>query len=282
MKTIVTHINPDLDAVASVWLIKRFLPGWKEAKIEFHPIGETIDGQPADSNLDILHVDTGGGKLDHHQTGEYLSAAKLCFDYLKTKREGEKLSPLDEQALSEIVEVATQADNARDLKWQEVDTPRFDFYLHNLISGIRGLAGSDKEAMEYGLKGLDAVFHNIKNRIRAEEEIKKGIEFETPWGKALGIESSNQEISWEGEKKGYCLVVRKDPRTGAVRIYARYDKDVNLTDAYNKVRELDPESDWFLHATGKILLNESRCREMRPTKLSLKQIIEIISKAFTS
>lgn len=278
MRKIVTHINPDLDAVTSVWLIKRFLPPWEKAEIIFHPIGETIDGQPADSDPNILYVDTGLGELNHHQTGEYLSAAKLCFDYLKSKRKGEKLSPLDEQALSEIVEVVTQVDNARELKWKEVDIPRFDFYLHNVIKGIRGLAGSDKEAMDYGLKGLDAVFNNVKNRIRAEEELKEGIEFETLWGKALALESGNQEVTWEGEKKGFCLVIRKDPETGAVRIYARYDKDVDLTDAYNKFRKMDPESEWFLHATKKILLNESRCKEMRPTRLSLEEIIKVLKK----
>jgi len=278
MKKIVTHINPDLDAVTSVWLLKRFLPGWEEAEVGFCPASETLDDQPVDTNPDILHVDTGLGELDHHQFNKYLSAAKLCFDYIKQKRKGEKLSPLDEQALGEIVEVVTQADNARDLTWPEVNAPRFDFYLHNLIKGIRGLAGSDQEAMEFGLKGLDAVFNNVKNRIRAEEELKEGIEFETPWGKALALESSNQEVTWEGEKKGYCLVVRKDPETGAVRIYARYDKEVDLTDAHNKFKKMGPESEWFLHATKKLLLNESRSKEMKPTKLTLNQIIEVLKK----
>lgn len=278
MKKVITHINPDLDAVASVWLIKRFLPGWGKAEIVFHTIGKTLDGQPADSDPDILYVDTAGGKLDHHQTGEFLSAAKLCFDYVKEKRKGEEISPLDEQALEEMVAVVTQVDNAGELEWPEVSQARFSFYLHNLIKGIRGLAGSDQEAMGFGLKALDAVLNEIKNRQRAEEEITKGIELETQWGKALGAVSGNQQIIWEGEKKGYCLVVRKDPETGAVRIYARPDSQVDLTEAYNKFRKMDPESEWFLHATKRLLLNESRSRKMKPTKLSLEEIIGVLKK----
>ena len=40
MKIIVTHMRPDLDAVGSVWAIKRFLPGWEEAIVRFVPAGE--------------------------------------------------------------------------------------------------------------------------------------------------------------------------------------------------------------------------------------------------
>lgn len=278
MKKIVTHINPDLDAVTSVWLIKRFLPGWKEAEIDFCPASKTLDDQPADANPDILHVDTGLGELDHHQLNKYLSAAKLCFDYIKQKRKGEKLSPLDEAALERIVQVATEVDNARDLNWGEVTDDRYDFYFHTIIAGIRGLAGSDEEVINYGLKGLDAIFHQVKKRINAEEELKKGIKFETPWGKAIGVETGNDNVLWEGEKKGYCLVVRKDPESGGVRIYSRHDTGVDLTEAYNKFRELDPNSDWYLHQSKKLLLNQASVNpDMRPTKLSLEEIIEVLS-----
>ena len=42
MKVVVTHSSPDLDAITSVWLIKRFLPGWEDANIQFVPAGERI------------------------------------------------------------------------------------------------------------------------------------------------------------------------------------------------------------------------------------------------
>ena len=278
MKKIVTHINPDLDAVASVWLILRFLPGWQEAEIDFCPAGETLENEPADVDEDVLYVDTGLGRLDHHQTSEYLSAARLCLDYVVEKRRGKQLSLLNEEALGRMVEVVTQVDNARDLNWKEVGAARHDFYLHNIIGGIRGMAGSDQETMDHGLKALDAVFHNLKNRIRAEEEIKNGVEFKTPWGKALAVETGNEQVLWEGEKAGYCLVVKKDPKEGGVRIYSRWDTDVDLTKVYNKVRKLDPESDWFLHSSKKLLLNAASGKKMQPTKLSLKEMMEVLGK----
>ncbi len=282
MKTIVTHINPDLDAVCGVWLIKRFLPGWKEAEIEFCEPQSTLDGQPVDSNPNILHVDVGMGKLDHHQSEEITSAAKLCFDYITQQRKGQPLKELDKKALVQIIEVVNEVDNARDLNWPETKNGRNNFYLHNLIAGIRGMAGSDEEAMDFGLKGMDAAFHQIKKSIDAQEELKKGIEFETQWGKAIAVETGNDSVLWEGEKTGFCLVIRKDSETGGVRIYSRYDTKVDLTNAYNKLKKMDSKADWFLHSSKNLLLNMATSKKMRPTKLSLKQIIEIISKAFTS
>ncbi len=278
MKKLIAHINPDLDAVASVWLIKRFLPGWEKAVIAFCPAGETLDGQPVDSNPDVLHVDTGRGKLDHHQLEEITSAAQLCFDYLKQQRKGQPLKELDEKALVQIIKVVTEVDNARDLSWLETKTSRYDFYLHSLIAGIRGMAGSDEEAMTFGLKGMDAVFHQIKKSIDAREELEEGIDFKTQWGKAIAVETGNDNVLWEGEKSGYCLVVRKDPESGGVRIYSRYDTGVDLTKAYHQFKKMDPKSEWFLHASKKLLLNMATGKKMIPTKLSLKEIIKVLER----
>ncbi len=278
MKKIITHINPDLDAVTSVWLIKRFLPGWKEAEIGF--VEATASGQKmpgVDENPDVLYVDVGRGKLDHHQTGEYLSAAKLCFDYILAVRKDQPFSPLEQEALRKMVAVVTQIDNASDLNWEEITQTRYQFYLHTLIDGLRGLAETDQQVIEFGFRALDAVLLNLKHKIKAEEELKEGIEFQTRWGKGIAIESGNKHVLWTGEILGFALVVKKDPKEGGVQIYARPDSKVDLTEAYNRFRKMDLHSDWFLHATKRVLLNEASVNpSMRPTKLSLKEIIEVL------
>lgn len=272
---LVTHLNPDLDAVASIWLIKRFLPGWDEAEVAFLPEKEQKD---IDMDPEVLHVDVGRGKLDHHQTREYLSATKLVWNYIRAKRQG--VRDLDEKAIERMVEIVTEVDNARDMLWGEYNTNRYKFYLHSLIDGIRGLAGSDEEAANFGMKGLDAVFLNLKSKIRAEEEIKSdGQKFQNRWGKGLAIETGNEAVLLEGEGQGFVLIIRKDPKSGAVRIFARSDSAVDLTEAYNSVRELDPESDWYLHQSKKMLLNQSSVNPgMRPTKLTLDEVIKLFEK----
>ncbi len=67
-KTLVTHIFPDLDAVTSLWLFDRYDDDFDKAKLEFVPAGGTFGGESVDSDPDIVHVDTGLGRFDHHHT----------------------------------------------------------------------------------------------------------------------------------------------------------------------------------------------------------------------
>ena len=276
MKRIITHVNPDLDAIASAWLIQKFLPGWEEAEISFCQAETTFDNKLVDSDPDILHVDVGLGKLDHHQTNSFTCASKLSLDFILEKRKGQELSSLNSEALKMIVKTVNEIDNAHDSSWSEVKEERYDFYLHSILSGLRRMGKTDIEVVQYGFLGLNAILKNLKAGIKAKEEIKKGIEFQTPWGKAIALETGNELFLWESEKAGYILAAKKDPDEGNVRIYARYDSDVDLKKAYQKLKEMDKESDWFLHSSSKLLLNGSRVKDMRPTKLSLEEVIEVL------
>lgn len=287
MKKIITHLNPDLDAVTSIWLIKRFLPasqrgepGWEEAKVEFVNAGASTEKNPkANADPNVLWVDVGRGKLDHHQTGEYLSAAKLCLDYIQEKRRGQKLAPLEEKVLERIVIVVTEVDNVRDIYWPEVGQDRYLFSLYNMIEGLGWLGKTNEEVVDFGMRALDAILVNLKHKLRAKEKLEEGIRFQTPWGEAIAIEVTNKQILWQGQVQGFVLAVGKDPRTGAVRIYARPDAKVDLTKAYQKFKKMDPESDWFLHASKECLLNQSSVDpKMRSTKLGLDKIIEVLKE----
>ncbi len=55
MKTIVTHLSPDLDAIASCWLIKKYLTDWDSAEIRLVPAGTTLNNEPPDDNKEIIH-----------------------------------------------------------------------------------------------------------------------------------------------------------------------------------------------------------------------------------
>jgi len=275
MKKIITHVNPDLDAVCSVWLLKRFLPGWEEAEVGFV---RADDKQMEKENEDLLYVDVGLGKLDHHQTSEYLSAARLCWEYVKEMRKDESINSLESQAIERIVKVVTEIDNAHDLNWPEAKNDRFQFYFHNLIDGWRELSLSDMEVVEEGFKMLEAILLNFKNEIRAEEELAKATFFETKWGKGVGLETGNKHFLIFAENRGYQVVFIKNPKNGSVRIHARPDSQVDLTEVYNQVKKLDPQSDWFLHASKKLLLNQASVAQMKPTKLTLSEIMEVLKK----
>src|SRR3989304_8840869 len=82
-KIIVTHQSPDFDGIPAIWLLKRFHPDFADARLAFVPVGDaTYNNEPVDSNLNVLHVDTGMGKFDHHQTNDFTCGAKLVYEWL--------------------------------------------------------------------------------------------------------------------------------------------------------------------------------------------------------
>lgn len=272
MKTIVTHIGPDLDAITSVWLLKTFLPEWHEASIAFVPAGKTFKNDPPDADPEIIHVDTGFGKFDHHQTDADTCAAKLVYEEV-VKTHGQ------DEALLRLVNLVNDIDHFREVFFPNPAADFWDLSLVNQIDGWRLLHPDDPlRWVDWVMNSLDAIYKNFQNKIWAEKEIKENsLEFETPWGKGLGLETTNDEVVHLGQKMGYNVVVRKDPRKGYVRIKSLPKDEIDLTKVYNKLLSLDPEATWFLHASRHMVLNgTSKNPDMRPTKLGLNEIIEVI------
>ncbi len=273
-KIIVTHKNPDIDALASIWLLERFLPGWAEAEVRFVPAGGTLDGADPDADPGVLHVDTGMGALDHHQRKGFSSASRLVLAKVVKER---PLKKDDKKALKRLVLQVTEMDNGRDSAWPEPESDRHEFMLNNLVI-------NNSEAQDFwqvGLRCLDKVFQIMKSKVKAEELIEKeGIFFETRWGKAVGVLTGNDQVIQVGLRQGYVLVAKQNPKTNHLRIYSRFDRGVDLRKAYKEFKKRDPESTWYLHTSRCLLLNGSRSNpNMRPTKLPLQEIIEILKEA---
>ncbi|MCL5010435.1 MAG: hypothetical protein M1289_02420 [Patescibacteria group bacterium] len=332
MKIVVAHNSPDWDAITSVWLIKRFLPGWEEASVQFVPAGERFERDlslgdssllaselatpSAGSNIhslhksksppskqviekvggnEVIHVDTGLGPLDHHQTaGENISAASLTLDYVIRIRDSEFRVRSDRiktriEALNRMIKVIVAIDHFQEVFW---DNPTADYHEVSILGILEGLKllrpNQDDFYVEFGMKIMDCLLRNFENRIWAEREIGKGKEFKTKWGEGIGFETINDQVLDLAQKMGYIMVFRKDSRKGYVRIKARPEKDprskvkdqkgqVDLTPVYEELRRLDPKASWFLHVSKKMLLNgSSKNPKMRVTKLSLNDIIKAL------
>lgn len=291
MKIIVTHKSPDLDAVTSVWLIKRFFPGWQDAVYHFVPAGEKMQGNyekegeavEVVGGYEVIHVDTGLGALDHHQTqDDTVSAASLTFDYIRAN--GSPLKDAKLEAIERMVTLVVADDHFKEIFYPDAIAFHHDFSLRGIIDGYRAIYPDDFEKVtEFSFSCLDAALHTFEARIWAEREIEeKGIEFETKWGKALAVDTINDEVLKLGQIMGYTIVVRKDPNHGFVRIKARPDERgskmiVDLTPVRDVLTEKDPDATWFLHISKKMLLNGSaKNPESVPTKLPITDIIQIL------
>src|SRR5579859_4064093 len=196
MKIVVTHNSPDWDAITSVWLIKRFLPGWEGGLTKFVPAGQRITNRAlssADNNPieyingdEVIHVDTGLGPLDHHQTSsDQVCGASLTLDYIKD-RNAEFKTPIEKwetktEALSRIIKVVVDIDHFKEVFWPDAAADYNEFSLFGLLEGLK-IKNPDQDTLyvEKGMEWLDYIVHNFENRIWAEKEMKeKGQKFTT-------------------------------------------------------------------------------------------------------
>lgn len=302
-KIIVTHNAPDLDAVTSSWLIKKFLPGWQDAEVATVPAGSRINTDRASDDViehldgrEVIHVDTGLGSLDHHQTSDdNTCAARLTLEYVLKESEELKKNVHKAEALKRMIEYVVDDDHFQEVFYPDPTADVYEFSLVSLLAGIKVMYPKDDQTcLRYGFDMLDTALYGFEHRIWAEEEIKeKGIEFDTRWGKGIGIETINDEVLKLTQMMGYVIAVRKDPLNGGVRIKARPKKraksleqraqnsyenvDVDLSPVYELVKEKDPEATWFLHVSKRMLLNgSSKTPNMRGSKLALSEVIEIL------
>jgi len=271
MKSIVTHIGPDLDACAAVWLIKTHLTGWEDAEVAFVPAGKTLHDAPPDDNPDIMHVDTGFGKFDHHATDDDICAALLVYQSFSKK----------DEAMERLLQVVNDYDHFREVFFPNPNADFWDIGLAAIIDGWRVThADNPIKLVSMVMDCLDGAYKMMQNKVWAEKEIKeKGIVFDTKWGRALGVETLNDEAVHYGQKQGYVILIRKDPNKGYVRIKAIPKKEIDLTSLYELLKKEDANATWFLHASKHMILNGStKNPEMRPTTLTLNRIIEIVKR----
>jgi hypothetical protein len=296
MKIVVTHMSPDWDAITSVWLIKKYLAGWQEAEVKFVPAGQrfgSVKGNGKDAieksgEDEIIHVDTGLGPLDHHQTQDKnVSAASRTWDYVLSqfKEAHDKMTPEHKESISRIVKVVVDIDHFGEVFWHDAASDIYEFSLLGVLEGLKyEKPGQDLGYLKFGINCLDALTAEFENRIWAEQEIaEKGIKFETSKGRGMGFETLNDTVLKLAQKMGYQLVVRKDPRKGYVRIKTLPDQDgkkgIDLTNVYHQLSKMDPDATWFLHVSKKMLLNGTpKNPKMVPTKLTLREIIKVLER----
>lgn len=278
IKLIVAHLAPDLDAVASVWLLKRFdEQHFGESSVDFVPAGERISRERLEEleleEKDVVHVDTGMGEFDHHTdalAGKRVCAASLVRDHVVS------LHPEieEDEALERMVEFVIEIDHFGEIFWPEPNADRYIFMLDEILHHLKSIGKQDEEVVEFALTALDSIYAAFKVRVAAEEEVGQGTKFETPWGEGLAIETSNDEVIKYGQKQGFVVVVRKDPEYGNIRIKAVPGKKIDLTKIYEKILRKDPEATWYFHPAKTMLLNGSRKKQNQVSSiLTLEEVI---------
>ena len=282
-RLIVTHRAPDLDAIMSTWLLKRFdSQDHADAKIAFVEAGTKLSSDEAEAlgfrETQVTHVDTGLGRFDHHDPvrgQQFTSAAHQVFLYLQ------KAYPdlASDQALAIMVDFGREVDHFRQIYWPESESTRYLFMLPSILQGMDlDLRHDDLYQVEFGMECLDYIYAAMKNYVAAKKTIEEESRvFALPdGGQALAIETGNDEVMHLAQKMGYELVMKKDPTSGHVRIKVRPDSDYQLNEVAEVVMARDQVGTWFNHPSGRMLLNGSSKSTHIPSPLSLAELQEMI------
>lgn len=284
---IVTHKSPDLDAIGSVWLLKRFdAQHFADAKVQFVPAGQSISEDQLDQlgidAANVTHVDTGLGPFDHHQPErghEFICAASLVYNDHLCHVHPELQ---DDKALQAVVAFITEIDHFQEIFWPDADHDRYSFMLPELIHGLESQQyHNDDSQLHYGMTSLDAAYAKLKSKYAALESIaQNGQPFSLAIGECLAIETHNDDTIKLAQRMGKMLVVKRDLGTGHIRIKARPDAQIDLKKLADAIIPKDPHANWYYHPSGKMLLNNSSKTTQKPSQLSLETVVAMIKEIY--
>jgi hypothetical protein len=235
-----------------------------DAEITFVPAGRTLDGCLPDANPEVVHVDTGGGRFDHHHTTDTtLSAAELV------RRE---LAPKDE-ALRHLVDQVTRIDHAEAYPGRQ----QVFFNINDLIAGYNALyPNRPHHVAQAMLANLDAWYEHELRQVRMEHAFARRLEFDTRWGLGIAMQSDDGGSSRLAYSHGAVLYAYRD-RRGYMGVAAQQRSDVDLEAIYHDLQRCDSLADWYLHPNHRLLLcGTPKAPPRQCSALSLKELVDML------
>jgi len=271
MKTLVTHINPHLDDILAIWLFKKFHAEFSDAKVEFLSAakdGVTWEGKIVDSDPNVIHFGIGRGKYDEHKGDQGESAGSLVWKDIQSSGFAPK-DEIEAKALDELVKWNTLLDTGK--------APNFEFSEFSVQSFIRPLDSkpdSSLQALEMGEWILDRIWEALKRKQQSIKDWEKVVVFESNLGKGVAVSSQTVDRSF-CKRMGGDLFIIYNPKYKSVQFFTP-SQIIDLEPIFKKVKELDPDADWYFHQSHHILICGSHTApDSKPTKLSFEQLIEV-------
>lgn len=205
---IVTHTNPDFDAVCGVWLLKRF------GGLENEPVEFVNTGNPDAEKLEkaAAVVDTGrkldsvNWRFDHHhlpgQDANDTCAAMQVYQLLKNFADIAHLEPL--------INLIFTGDTGR----SEANASR-ELGLHAILSGYKAWFSeqnpdvrlSDEAILAYGFGLLDVLEVRLRKQVEARTELAEKTVYKSDDGLLWAIRHGSPGSSFAAYDEGARIVI---------------------------------------------------------------------------
>ncbi len=266
MKTLVTHINPHLDDIASIWLFKKFHPDFADAKLEF--VSASRDLAAKEESEEKIFVGTGGGRFDEHKEGLDTCAGTLVYEYLKEK----KYIPEDEitgKALDKLTEWNRLIDTGK-----APDCQFDEFSVQAFVRSRDNSQQTSERSVELGIEILDRILKVLKRREQSLKDWETKKEFQSKFGESFAVISETVDREF-CRKQGGDLFIMYHPKHKGVQFFTP-SFEIDLKPIYDKVKVLDPEASWFLHQSHHMVIcGSSSAPDSKPTKFSFEELMKI-------
>lgn len=272
IEKIILYSGADFDALFAAWLFVRNVAFAKYAKFDFVKIGETWKNQPVDSDPAVVHIDTGGGRFDHHG-GKNKSATRIMVAELVLEAD---------TALKRLLALIEAYENA----------DKMEFYAPSqLITGWYYLHRTNpKIVLERAFELFDILYGQEKQRIEVESQSDK-VEWIEAAGKKIAVLDEIANLRDWCFDKGADIVVWKNTNNGVpyYGIQVSRKSDLSLSKVVSALRqseasvrkvdlgeinleaieELEKLPGWYLHHSGKLILCGSRKKPLKKHEVSL-------------
>lgn len=273
-----THLNVDLDAACSVWAAKQFIPGAKEAAVEFRPAN--WDGNDMAEGDLALDIDAGGRGLKGEK-GEN-GIVHSCVLSIVEKY----ASPADQSALASLVRFVDAHDAhgsaVKFLAPEASDEAQRVLGTTGLNSVFRALQSFHRNNDALVLERMSEIFSGLlqagRARVRGETEADRAEIL--PGGKVAMVVNS-KEFATNGIlfERGVRIIVYQDGHNLGL---IRSGEEILRMDhpEFKAVVESAGElTEWFAHPAGFLFCRGSRkAPAENPSKVNPRTLAEVAAK----
>lgn len=274
---IYTHYNVDLDAVASVWAVRRFVSGMENVSVEFRPANWRGDGfMSGDMAVDI---DAGGLGLKGEVDGDGI--VHSCFASMVKRYASEE----DNRALTHLVRfVDIQDAYGSTVNHLLPDLPEYNrrvLYYTGINSVLRALQSAHPQNDELVVERMSEIFDGMLemglSRIRAVTEAEQA---EILADGRVAIARNNQEYATPGIlfSQGVRVLIYVDGHClGLVR-----SQHEQLRMDHPQIRQVaeavGEAKEWFAHSAGFLFCRGSRKnRVATPSRVDPYDLVRAVS-----
>lgn len=265
-RKLVTHPRPHTDDITGIWLLRRYLPECRKAKVSFVSSSGRDPGRPGE-----IWVGVGRGLFDEHKGDIGESAATLVMRHILETRPD--IAGVEKAALDRLMVWVRD----EDIGMHEEGHDR-EFGVMSILRSHFDRRGHDsEELLAFGSEIIEDIFVSLVNREVLAMDWERREEFESPWGKAVALETSAYGADDYAYSRGFDLLVLISPEKGFRHFRASARSEIDLTEVYMALKRLDPKADWFLHHSKKLLLSGSDVApDSKKSKLSLRDLIRVL------